>query len=100
MTGKEQILQRLRENYHYLSTEYGVKRVGIFGSYAKGTPQEASDIDILVEFEHPIGLGFMELGDYLEQLLGAKVDMLTLAGLQGIRVERVARDIAESVEYV
>ncbi|MCA9999664.1 MAG: nucleotidyltransferase family protein [Anaerolineales bacterium] len=100
MSGKEQILQRLRENYPYLSTQYGVKRLGIFGSYAKGTPQEASDIDILVEFDRPIGLSFMELGDYLEQLLGTKVDILTLVGLQGIRVKRVAQDIAESVEYV
>jgi len=57
-------------------------------------------VDIIVEFEHPIGFKFFELVEYLEQLLGRKVDVLTPAGLQGIRVTRVAQDITESIVYV
>ncbi len=97
MLTKEQVLELLREKYPYLVAEYGVKRIGIFGSYAKGVPDETSDVDIMVEFERPIGFKFVELVEYLEHLLGTGVDVLTPAGLQGIRVSRVAQEIAESI---
>jgi len=100
MPTKEQIVKLLREKYPYLAAEYGVTKVGIFGSYAKGQSDETSDIDIIVQFEHPIGFKFIELVEYLEHLLGRKVDVLTPAGLQGIRVARVAQDITESIVYV
>lgn len=94
------IVELLREHYPILAAEYGVKRIGIFGSHAKGTLQETSDVDLIVEFERPIGFRFMEFVEYLERLLNRKVDVLTPAGVQGIRVVRVARDIEESVVYV
>jgi len=100
MLMREQVLALLREAYPYLAAEYGVRRVGIFGSYAKGIPDEASDVDIIVEFERPIGFKFIELVEYLEHLLGRRVDVLTPAGLQGIRVSGVAQDITESIVYV
>lgn len=100
MLTREQIKRLLQEEYPHLAAEYGVKRVGIFGSYAKGLPDETSDVDIIVEFEHPIGFKFIELVEYLEHLLGRKVDVLTPAGLQGIRVHRVVQDITESIVYV
>ena len=100
MRTKEQIINLLREKYSYLVAEYGVKKLGIFGSYAKGLPSEASDVDLIVEFEHPIGLKFIDFVEYLERLLGCKVDVLTPAGLQGIRVCHVAQDIMENIVYV
>ncbi len=96
----EQITKLLQENYPYLASEYGVKRLGFFGSYAKGTPTKTSDIDIVVEFEQPIGFRFAELAEYLEALLGKRVDILTPAGIHGIRIERIARSIEESTVYV
>lgn len=84
----------------YLAKEYGVARIGLFGSFAAQTASEESDIDLLVEFHAPIGLRFMELVDYLETLLGRDVDVLTPAGLQGIRVQRIADRINESLVYV
>ena len=100
MTTKNTIITLLREKYSYLASEYGVKRIGLFGSYAKGTAIEASDVDLVVEFERPIGFRFIEFSDYLESLLGKKVDILTPAGIQGIRIPRVAKAIEESIEYV
>ncbi|NOZ29324.1 MAG: nucleotidyltransferase family protein [Chloroflexi bacterium] len=100
MSTREQIIELLREHYPFLAAEYGVKRVGIFGSYAKGQPDETSDVDIIVEFEHPIGFRFIELVEYLERLLGRRVDVLTPDGLRTIRISRVAQDIAESIIYV
>lgn len=100
MLSKKQILSILRKNYPHLAAEYGVKSMAIFGSYAKGESQPTSDVDILVEFERPIGLKFIDFAEYLERLLGKKVDILTPAGLQGIRVPRVAHEIARSMVHV
>ena len=84
----------------YLAAEYGVARIGLFGSFAAETADENSDIDLLVEFHKPRGFRFMELIDYLEALLGREVDVLTPAGMQGIRVQRVADTISDSMIYV
>jgi predicted nucleotidyltransferase len=96
----EKIAELLREKYPHLAAEYGVKRIGLFGSCAKGTPSETSDVDVVVEFAHPIGLRFVEFAEYLESLLGRKVDVLTLAGLQGIRLAGIAEEIEKSLVYV
>jgi predicted nucleotidyltransferase len=99
-TSKEKVAGLLRENYPYLVAEYGVKRIGLFGSYAKGTPSGRSDVDLVVEFAHPIGFRFIEFAEYLESLLGKKVDVLTPAGLQEIRIAHIAEEIEKSLVYV
>jgi predicted nucleotidyltransferase len=100
MLTRKEIVQVLREDYPYLAAEYGVKRIGLFGSYAKGTHDETSDIDLVVEFERSIGLKFIDLSDYLERLLGQRVDLLTPAGIQDIRIDYIAQGIQESIVYV
>ena len=100
MPTKQWITETLRKERPFLASEYGVKRLGLFGSYARGRPTEASDIDLLVEFERPIGFRFIEFAEHLERLLGKPVEVLTLAGLQAVRVDRVGKSIEESVEYV
>lgn len=100
MLTKEQTIALLHQNKAFLATDYGVKRIGLFGSYAKGQPGERSDVDSVVEFERPIGLRFIELVEYLEAIVGRKVDVLTPAGIQGIRIGHIARDISESIVYV
>lgn len=97
---REKVVEILRKELPHFVSEYGVKRIGLFGSYAKGAPTKGSDIDILVEFERPIGLKFIEFAGYLERLLGRSIDILTPVGIESIRVERVARDIKESIVYV
>ncbi len=100
MLTKEKIENILRENYSYLASEYGVKRIGLFGSYAKAMPTETSDVDLVVEFDQPIGFRFAEFAEYLEGLLGKRVDILTPAGIQGIRIAEIARSIEENIIYV
>lgn len=100
MLTREQTIQLLKDNQPYLAAEFGVRRIGLFGSFAAGRPQGSSDVDLVVEFERPIGLRFIQLADYLESLLGRKVDVLTPAGIQNIHVRRVARDITRSIVYV
>ena len=96
----EELTNIIKRELPYLMEHFGVKRIGLFGSFARGTPRGDSDVDILVEFKRPVGFKFMEFADHLEQVLGRKVDILTPAGLQSIRVKRIAREIEESVVYV
>ncbi len=100
MPTDQNIFELLRANRPRLATDYGLKKLGLFGSYAKGTATAASDVDILVEFEKPLGLKFVEFAEELERLLDVRVDILTPEGLKGIRVRRVADDIAKSTTYV
>lgn len=100
MLNKEKITEILKEKYPYLLSEYGVRKIGLFGSYAKGKQTEKSDIDIIAEFESPIGLKFMEFAEYLEELLGKKIDVLTPEGVKSIIIERIAEDIQKSIIYV
>ena len=100
MLTKEKAIKLLQEKHSYLATEFGVSKIGLFGSYAKGQSGDTSDVDLIIEFERPIGFRFIELVDYLENLLGHKVDVLTPAGIQNIRIERVARSISQSIVSV
>ena len=100
MLTKDEITRILKAHYPYLASKYGVKRIGLFGSYAKDIPTEKSDIDLVVEFDRPIGFQFFEFVEYVESLLGKSVDVLTPAGIQGIRIDEIARSIEESLVYV
>ncbi|MHC1591051.1 MAG: nucleotidyltransferase family protein [Candidatus Helarchaeales archaeon] len=57
--------------------------MGIFGSFVRGEAKEDSDVDILVEFEKPIGFfKFLELEEYLSDLIGKKVDLVSKKALK------------------
>ncbi|MFQ6055532.1 MAG: nucleotidyltransferase family protein [Methanosarcinales archaeon] len=62
--------------------EYKVKEIGIFGSYVKNKQKKRSDLDILVEFYEPVGLGCFELKDFLENKLKIKVDLVIKKGIK------------------
>ncbi len=58
--------------------KFKVESIGLFGSYAREEQTRTSDIDMLVEFDAPVGFfKFIELEDYLSEKLGAKVDLVT-----------------------
>ncbi len=100
MLTKKEIITILKNELPYLRDIFGVKRIGLFGSSAKGIQREDSDVDLIVEFEKPIGLKFFELSEHIEMVLGKKVDILTPAGIKSIRVKKVAEDIRKSIVYV
>lgn len=100
MFTREQITEILRREYSYITSAYGLKRIDIFGSYAKGVPHEHSDIDLVAEFNAPIGLKFVAFSDYLEHLFEASVDALTPAGIQVIRNTKIVKNIQETIIYV
>lgn len=71
------VLNVLKSHKNEIKSKYNVKKIGIFGSYAKGLQNEESDVDVLVEFQKPSFDNFMELSFYLEDLFHKKVDLLT-----------------------
>jgi len=83
MKTKTEILQILRATKPELTARYNVKTIGIFGSVARDETHEQSDIDVLVEFEPPIGLfKFLELEELLSERLGGKVDLVSKKALK------------------
>ncbi len=100
MSPQQKVINVLRREIPYLKENYGVKKIALFGSIAKNRHTKASDIDMVVEFEKPIGLRFMDLAEYLEKKMGRKTDILTADGIKSIRIKKVARDIKRSLFYV
>ena len=90
----EEIKGILARHKEELGGKYKVKEIGIFGSYIRGGQRKRSDIDILVEFEEPIGfLKFMELEEYLKNLLGTKVDLVTKEALKPYIGEYILQEV-------
>lgn len=100
MAYRDEVIDTIKKQYPYLSSQFGVERIGIFGSVARQTETRDSDIDIVVEFHKPIGLKFIYLVEYLEKLFGKKVDVLTKEGVRNIRVKRVSSEIEKDIIYV
>jgi len=100
MSPQQKVIELLRKEIPYLKENYGVKKIALFGSVVKGKYTKSSDIDMVVEFEKPIGLRFMDLAEYLEKKMGRKTDILTAEGVRSIRIKKVAQDIKRSLLYV
>jgi len=77
----------------YLRQEYKVREMGIFGSYAKNEQNRGSDLDILVEFYEPVGLGYFELKDFLEDVLKIKVDLVTKMGIKTQLKDKILKEV-------
>ncbi|MCP8313123.1 MAG: nucleotidyltransferase family protein [archaeon] len=93
----EEIKNILAANKEELRQKYKVKEIGIFGSFVRGEQRKRSDVDILVEFEEPIGLfEFMDLEEYLEKLLKVKVDLVSKGALK----PRIGEYILKEVVYL
>jgi len=83
MKSLEEIKTILQQHKEELRAKYKVKEIGVFGSYVRGQQRKQSDIDILVEFEVVPGLlKFIELEDYLSELLGVKVDLVRKSSIR------------------
>ncbi len=90
------IITKLQELKPNLQQEYAVKTLGLFGSYANGTQTDNSDIDILVEFDEPIGWRFFTLEKYLEKALNRKIDLVTVNALR----DQMRPVILSQVQYI
>lgn len=75
---REDILTILRAHKAEIQKKYPVASLALFGSFARGEQTAKSDVDLLVEFNGPIGLEVVDLVEDLEKLLGVKkVDLIS-----------------------
>lgn len=79
---RERVLRLLREKLPELRQRFPIKRMALFGSYARDEATQNSDIDLMVEFEQRVGWEIVDLKEELEQLLGRRVDLATLNALK------------------
>jgi uncharacterized protein len=95
--GKQEIINIIRNSKSEMESHYGVQRLGLFGSYIKDKQRKKSDIDILVKFNRDIDLfDFLDLREYLESQLNAKVDLVMESALK----PAIGKRILAEVEYV
>lgn len=97
MLSIEHLEALLRKNMNNIKN-YGVLRLGIFGSYSKGHPSEDSDIDILISFELDMKTfdNYIDLKFFLEELLNKKIDLVIEENIKAELKEEILR----SVHYV
>ena len=77
-----------------LLKEYGLKEIGVFGSYVRGAQKADSDLDILIEFEKPVGfVKFLRLEKRLSELLGVRVEMVTKKALKPFIGKRILQEV-------
>lgn len=91
------IREKLHKKLPLLKAEYHVKNIGIFGSFVRGEQKRGSDLDILVEFETPIGFfDFIRLENLLSRFLHKKVDLVSKKAIK----PAVKKEILKEVKYV
>lgn len=92
----EKLISILKDYKKELKKRYGVKEIGVFGSFVRGEDNKKSDLDILVEFEEEAKIGllkFVNMENYLSELLGVKVDLVEKSVLK----PRIGKHILKEV---
>ncbi|MBI3583080.1 MAG: nucleotidyltransferase family protein [Nitrospinae bacterium] len=87
----------LKKSEDVIKQKYGIKKIGVFGSFARGEGKEDSDIDVLVEFESGRKTfdNYMELKFFLEDLYKRHIDLVTVDALR----PQLKEDILKEVSY-
>ncbi len=94
MINKEQMIAHLKEYKKKKANKFGVTKMGIFGSVARGTANKDSDIDIVVEMSKRNLLNRISLQISLEAFLGISVDVVTYReGLSPLLKEHIKKDV-------
>jgi len=93
MKTEEGIKETLKRFKPVLKEKFKVKEIGIFGSYVRGEGSKESDVDILVEFSAPIGWEFIDLQEFLEEILGRKVDLVTVRALKPQLRDKILKEV-------
>ncbi|MHA1973341.1 MAG: nucleotidyltransferase family protein [Candidatus Hodarchaeales archaeon] len=95
----DEIIKVIKKNENKLKEKFGVEEIGIFGSLVRNEQKKGSDIDILVAFYPGVEMDlitFVELEEYLFNLLGIKVDLVMKSALK----PRIGKQILQEVIYI
>ena len=72
---------------------YHVRTIGLFGSIVRNDFSSQSDIDIIVDFTRPVGVEFIDLGDFIENKIKRKVDLVSKNGIREKYYKAIEREI-------
>lgn len=95
MRTAEEIFRKLQSETELFRQRFGVRSLGVFGSWARGEATPTSDVDILVDFEKPTFDQYMELKFHLEDLLQLRVDLVLRSNLKPALRDRVLGEVRE-----
>ena len=86
--------EEIRNSIKPFIDEYGIKRVGVFGSYARGQAKESSDIDLLFDFQKEFGIfGLSRLKLCLEARFGKGIDILEFTSIDPLIRDSILKDM-------
>jgi predicted nucleotidyltransferase len=90
----EEIKEILSKHKAEVQEKYGVKEIGIFGSFVRGEQKRQSDIDILVEYSiPPDAFLLIDLEDYLRKILKKKVDLIRKGAIRPELKEIISKEV-------
>jgi hypothetical protein len=90
---KESVLDYIAKHKGELRQRFGVKAIGLFGSFARGDASDGSDIDVVVELERPDLFDLIGVKQTLEEAFGRKVEVIRLRETMNVSLKhRIQRD--------
>ncbi|HEX6045628.1 MAG TPA: nucleotidyltransferase family protein [Pyrinomonadaceae bacterium] len=95
MISRDKILQRLRTIKPALQQEFPLRRMALFGSWARNEQTDTSDVDILVDVDPSIGLRFVTLAERLESLLEQRVDLVSIRAVKPNRIKQIQSELID-----
>jgi predicted nucleotidyltransferase len=93
MLNRDLISETLRQYKPILREKYFVSKIGFFGSFARDEQRDESDLDILVEFNQPVGFEFIDLKYKLEDIFKIKIDLVTPEALKPQIKENILKEV-------
>ena len=91
---KEEVLELIRKQKGFLEKKYNVKKIGVFGSYAKDTMTDDSDIDIIIDLDKPDLFMLISIKQLLETVLNNKVDIVrNKENMNKLLKDRIDKDV-------
>lgn len=95
MKSMDEVMKLLEKAKPDLARRFGVRRLAVFGSYARGDQREDSDVDILVELDPSIGLRFVDLADEIEAMLGVPTELVSRRAIKPRNWEVIERQLID-----
>jgi len=89
-------LHALHEQRLLLTRRFPIRRLALFGSWARGEAREDSDVDVMVDVDPSIGLGFIELAEELERALGRRVDLVSRRAIRPAYWKRIEPELIDA----
>ncbi|MGD0310183.1 MAG: nucleotidyltransferase domain-containing protein [Acidobacteriota bacterium] len=89
-------MHALHEQRLLLTRRFPIRRLALFGSWARGEAREDSDVDVMVDVDPSIGLGFIELAEELERALGRRVDLVSRRAIRPAYWKRIEPELIDA----